>query len=258
MGVVAASGIDTASDGWMRSCPASGRGGVCARAITVSWRFGAAVRSQVVADHAEDATDPRVRGRLRDHARRPAPCGARFADGGEAPSQRLQRGQLAGEVGALLVKAALERHPHAPEDLRRLPEHQRLAERLGQVVVGVDKARHQQGVVESDGVRWGWRLATASRGPTSANNRRARRLRDHERGRPAAASIPAPGAVRRGRGRRGRRRSSTLTLLARQRGCVVRSLVVAVSAHRWCSSCLLAVMFSAGVPVGPRGGGRRR
>ena len=157
-------------------------------------RFGAAVRPQVVADHAEDAADSRVPGRVRDDAHVRLHAGARFADRREAAAQRLQRGQLGGEVGALLVQAALQRHPHASEDLRRLAEHQRLAERLGQVVVRVDQARHQQGVVHADrgevGMAAGHGLARADVGEhpvadddgvvTSGTVRQQRPLRGQE------------------------------------------------------------------------------
>ena len=77
-------------------------------------------------------------------------AGARVADGREAAAQRFQRGELGGQVGGLLVQAALQRHPHSSEDLGRLAENQRLAERLRQVVVRVDEARHEQRVVQAE------------------------------------------------------------------------------------------------------------
>jgi len=107
-------------------------------------RLDLAAIDDVVADVAEHQAQPGLGGGARQIGHRHLGARAGIGHRGEAAAQRLQRAQFGGQVQGLLVEELLHRHPDAPEDLRRLTEHQRLAEALGQVVVGVDHARHQQ------------------------------------------------------------------------------------------------------------------
>ncbi len=100
-------------------------------------------------DLGQDAPDAGFLGALGHRADVHRSAGPGVGDGGEAAAQRLQRGQFRREIGALLVQRMLQRLPDRLEDLRRLPERLGLAEALGQMVVGVDEARHEQMAVEA-------------------------------------------------------------------------------------------------------------
>ena len=120
----------------------------CARASTASW--GSVPPSgrrslQIMPRTQRIPASPAASG---DHADVRFHAGAGVADGGEAAPQRFSAASLAGQIGGLLVQAGLEGHPHSPEDLGRLTENQRLAERLGQVMMRVHEARHQERLVQ--------------------------------------------------------------------------------------------------------------
>lgn len=104
-------------------------------------------------DLGEHTADPGFLGALGQRRDIDGSPGPRVGDGGEAAAQRFQRGQFRREVGGVLVQRVLQRFPDRLEDLRRLPERLGLAEALGQMVVGVDEARHQKVPVETDGVQ---------------------------------------------------------------------------------------------------------
>ncbi len=105
---------------------------------------GRGVAGDVVAHEAEYAADSGVTGGRRDDV--DVHIGARtgVGDGGEAAAQGLQRRQFGRGMGRFLVQRPFQRNPDPAEDLRRLTEGERGAEALGQVVVGVDEARHQE------------------------------------------------------------------------------------------------------------------
>lgn len=104
----------------------------------------AALVAAVVADQPEHAAQAGLVQRARHRADVARRAGAGVAHGGEAAAQRLERRELGREIDELVVEAGFERHPHAPEDLRRLAVGQRLAEGLREMVVRVDHAGHQQ------------------------------------------------------------------------------------------------------------------
>ena len=100
--------------------------------------------AEVVADLRHDQPEPGLARGPDELADMPGRAGAGVDRGGEAAAQAFERGELRGKIDHVLVEAALERHPDPSEDLRRLPEDQRLAEGLGQVGMRVDEAGHQQ------------------------------------------------------------------------------------------------------------------
>ncbi len=93
------------------------------------------------ADHAAQAGFLRPAGERRDVA---GSTRAGIDHRGEAAAQRFERRRLGRQIDKLLVERALERHPDAAEDLGRLAERQCLAEGLGEMMVGIDEARHQK------------------------------------------------------------------------------------------------------------------
>lgn len=94
---------------------------------------------------------------LRDHPDVHGGTGPGVGDGGEAAPKSLQRGQLRRDVGALLVQRVFQRLPYRLEDLRGLSEGLGLAEALGQMVVRVHEAGHQQVAVQADRLKAGVR-----------------------------------------------------------------------------------------------------
>ncbi len=121
-----------------------------------------AVVAAVIANQAQHAAQPRLLRGGRQHADVTLGAGAGIADGREAAAQRFERGDLARLVDELVVQAGLQRHPDAAENLRGLAGGERFAERLGEVMVRVDEARHQQPAGQFD--RRDVRMAGAQRG----------------------------------------------------------------------------------------------
>ena len=102
------------------------------------------VPPEIVADETEHAAQTRFLCR---------PCNGRDVTFGarsgvdhrrEPAAQGLQRGRLGGQIDEFVVEHPLQRHPDAAEYLGRFTERERLAKRLGQMMVRIDEARHQK------------------------------------------------------------------------------------------------------------------
>ena len=162
------SGTGTATEPCTRSRPATASR--CRLARVQAWSGESASAPSVQAT----ASTQRSPSSAVASATGPGPCrrpGPGVRDGGETTAQRLQRRELRGGAHLLLGEGALERLPHPAEDLRRLAERVGRAERLGEVVVGVDEARHEQPAGRGHDGQFGVRRLPAGPAARTAVNR---------------------------------------------------------------------------------------
>src|SRR6516162_9113773 len=120
--------------------------------------------TEIVANKSEHTAQADLLCGFRDGCRVALGTCSGVDDRGEPAAQCLERSQLGRQSNEIVVKAAFKRHPDPPVDLGGLAKRQRFAERLCEVMVGIDKPRHHELAFQADSLQPGIALHYMGRG----------------------------------------------------------------------------------------------